>query len=132
MEKQTNGNNPTATATATLPPPTPNSLDKEPPEVAEAKALAQRYRLPYIDLLPPDKSSPISYEELAGIPVELMLRNQFVPLRREGRNLHVGMADPTNLEVLDELENVLNVRVVPSGIVKTVGVMVSASVCSSV
>ncbi len=117
MENQingANGNNHTTTATATLPATvTVNSADKEPPEVAEAKALARRYRLPYIDLLPPDKSSPISYEELAGIPVELMLRNQFVPLRREGRNLHVGMADPTNLEVLDELENVLNVRVVP-------------------
>ncbi|MCY7346984.1 MAG: GspE/PulE family protein [Pyrinomonadaceae bacterium] len=112
MNNQTNGNN--QTAAATVPPVAAgNFVDKEPPEVIEAKALARRYRLPYIDLLPPDKSSPISYEELAGIPVELMLRNQFVPLRREGRNLHVGMADPTNLEVLDELENVLNVRIVP-------------------
>ena len=91
----------------------PDFLENEPPEVTEAKSLAKRYRLPYIDLLPPDADSPISYEELAGIPVELMLRNQFVPLRREGRNLHVGMADPSNLEVLDELENVLNVRIVP-------------------
>ncbi|MGI8788993.1 MAG: GspE/PulE family protein [Pyrinomonadaceae bacterium] len=91
----------------------PDFLDNEPPEVVQAKELAKRYRLPYIDLLPPDKESPISYQELAGIPVDLMLRNQFVPLRREGRNLHVGMADPTNLEVLDELENVLNVRIVP-------------------
>ena len=88
-------------------------LENEPPEVTEAKQIAQRYRLPYIDLLPPDKSSPIDYEELAGIPVELMLRNQFVPLRREGRNLHAAMADPTNLETLDELENALNVRIVP-------------------
>ncbi|CAN5393272.1 GspE/PulE family protein [soil metagenome] len=110
MENQTNGN------TATVEPPKmamPDFLDNEPPEVTEAKTLAKRYRLPYIDLLPPDADSPISYEELAGIPVELMLRNQFVPLRREGRNLHVGMADPSNLEVLDELENVLNVRIVP-------------------
>ena len=112
MENNSNGNN--HTATATVPPTVATKfLDNEPPEVVEAKALAKRYRLPYIDLLPPDKSSPISYEELAGIPVDLMLRNQFVPLRREGRNLHVGMADPTNLEVLDELENVLNVRIVP-------------------
>ncbi len=110
MENQTNGN----TATINRPPLTPNSaVENEPPEVVEAKELARRYRLPYIDLLPPDQDSPISYEELAGIPVELMLRNQFVPLRREGRNLHVGMADPSNLEVLDELENVLNVRIVP-------------------
>jgi type IV pilus assembly protein PilB len=112
MEQRTNGNSQTATVVA----PKINTtafLDNEPPEVVEAKALARRYRLPYIDLLPPDKQSPISYEELAGIPVDLMLRNLFVPLRREGRNLHVGMADPTNLEVLDELENVLNVRIVP-------------------
>ncbi len=110
MENQANGN------TATIVRPrveTSNFIENEPPEVVAAKQLARRYRLPYIDLLPPDQDSPISYEELAGIPVDLMLRNQFVPLRREGRNLHVGMADPSNLEVLDELENVLNVRIVP-------------------
>ena len=84
-----------------------------PPEVTEAKELARRYRLPYIDLLPPDGESPIDYEELAKIPVDLMLRNQFVPLRRDGRKLHAAMADPTNLETLDELENALNVRLIP-------------------
>jgi len=88
-------------------------LENEPPEVKSAKALAMRYRLPYIDLLPPDKKSPIDYETLANIPVEMMLRNHFVPLKKEGRNLHVAMADPTNLEQLDELENALNVRIVP-------------------
>ncbi len=88
-------------------------IENEPPEVTEAKAVARRYRLPYIDLLPPDKTSPIDYEELAGIPVDLMLRNQFVPLKREGRNLHAAMSDPTNLETLGELENALNVRIVP-------------------
>ena len=69
--------------------------------------------MPYVDLLPPDSEAPIDYEELARIPVELMLRNHFVPLRRAGRELHCAMADPTNLEVLDELENALNVRIVP-------------------
>ncbi len=88
-------------------------LDKEPPEVKEARLLAMRYRLPYIDLLPPEDDSPVDVDELAKLPVELMLRNQFVPLRRDGNNMHVAMADPTNLERLDELENVLNVRIVP-------------------
>ena len=88
-------------------------LDKEPPEVTEAKQLALRYRLPFIDLLPPEQPSPIDVEELARIPVDLMLRNQFVPLRRDGNNLHAAMADPTNLELLDQLENVLSVRIVP-------------------
>lgn len=85
----------------------------EPPEVKTAKNLARRYRLPYIDLLPPDSPSPIDYEVLAEIPVELMLRNHFVPLRRDGRKLHAAMSDPTNLEHLAELENALNVRIVP-------------------
>jgi type IV pilus assembly protein PilB len=88
-------------------------LENEPPEVVEARQLARRYRLPYIDLLPAEGESPIDYEELAKIPVEMMLRNHFVPLKREGNNLHAAMADPTNLEVLDELENALNVRIVP-------------------
>ncbi len=88
-------------------------LENEPPEVVEAKQMARRYRLPYIDLLPADQPSPIDYEELAKIPVDLMLRGHFVPLKREGRDLHTAMADPTNLERLDELENVLNVRIVP-------------------
>jgi type IV pilus assembly protein PilB len=88
-------------------------LDKEPPEVTEAKALARRYRMPFIDLLPPEGDSPIDPDQLAAIPVDLMLRNQFVPLKRDGNNLHAAMADPTNLERLDELENVLNVRIVP-------------------
>ena len=88
-------------------------LENEPPEVVEAKQLARRYRLPYIDLLPADQPSPIDYEELAKIPVEMMLRNHFVPLKREGQDLHAAMADPTNLERLDELENALNVRIVP-------------------
>ena len=111
MDNQTNGT--TATIAPKITVPNGSSADNDPPEVVEAKQMALRYRLPYIDLLPPDKESPISYEELASIPVDLMLRNQFVPLKRDGRNLHVGMADPTNLERLDELENVLNVRIVP-------------------
>ena len=89
-------------------------LENEPPEVLEAKQLAGRYRLRYVDLLPPDQESPIDYEELAKIPVEMMLRNHFVPLGRKGGELFVAMADPTNLEMLDELENALNVRIVPS------------------
>ena len=110
MENQTNGTIATTTAAPTI---STGFLENDPPEVVQARALAKRYRLPYIDLLPPDKESPIDYEELAKIPVELMLRSHFVPLKREGRNLHAAMADPSNLELLDELENVLNVRIVP-------------------
>ena len=109
MENQTNGNSVSTLPKVRL----TDSAENDAPEVVEAKQIARRYRLPYIDLLPPGKESPIDYEELARIPVDLMLRNHIVPLRREGRNLHAAMADPTNLERLEELENVLNVRIVP-------------------
>jgi type II secretory ATPase GspE/PulE/Tfp pilus assembly ATPase PilB-like protein len=87
--------------------------DNDPPEVREARALARRYRLPYVDLLPPEGDSPIDYALLNELPVDLMVRNQFVPLRREGKRLHVAMADPTDLERLDELASALHARIVP-------------------
>src|SRR3954467_136261 len=85
----------------------------EPPEMRQAKELARRYRLPFVNLLPQDGESPIDYSLLAEIPVELMLRNQFVPLRREGKRLHIAMADPSDLERLDELASALHARIVP-------------------
>src|SRR5437763_6490030 len=87
--------------------------ENDPPEVREAKALARRYRLPYVDLLPPEGESPIDYALLGELPVDLMLRHQFVPLRREGKRLHLAMADPTDLERLDELASALHARIVP-------------------
>jgi type IV pilus assembly protein PilB len=85
----------------------------EPPEVREALALARRYRLPYVDLLPPEGDSPIDYALLSELPVDLMVRHQFVPLRREGKRLHVAMSDPTDLEILDELASALHARIIP-------------------
>ncbi|HEY3027549.1 MAG TPA: GspE/PulE family protein [Pyrinomonadaceae bacterium] len=86
--------------------------NKEPPEVTAAKNLAQRYRLPYVDLLPLNGDSPIDYSLLGELPIDLMLRHQFVPLRREGKRLHIAMADPTDLEKLDELAHALRARLV--------------------
>ena len=91
----------------------PLPADHDPPEIIAARQLAKRYRLPYVDLLPTTGESPIDYALLAEIPVDLMLRNQFVPLRREGLRLHVAIADPTDLERLDELASALHSRVVP-------------------
>src|SRR5881398_1515898 len=85
----------------------------DPPEMSQAKALARRYRLPFVNLLPQDGDSPIDYSLLSEIPVDLMVRNQFVPLRRENGRLHIAMADPTDLERLDEIASALHARIVP-------------------
>src|SRR5437588_5423027 len=85
----------------------------DPPEMSQAKALARRYRLPFVNLLPQDGDSPIDYSLLSEIPVDLMVRNQFVPLRRENGKLHIAMADPTDLDRLDDLAGALRTRLVP-------------------
>jgi len=84
-----------------------------PPEMKAARELARRYRLPFVDLLPPDRESPIDYELFTEVPVDLMVRHQFVPLKRDQKGLHIAMADPTDLERLDELSSTLRTRVVP-------------------
>jgi type II secretory ATPase GspE/PulE/Tfp pilus assembly ATPase PilB-like protein len=89
------------------------ATESDPPEVQEAREMARRYRLPYVNLLPHDSDSPIDYSLLNEIPVDLMLRHQFVPLRRDGKRLHLAMADPTDLETLDELASALHARIVP-------------------
>ena len=91
----------------------PIFLESDPPEVRTAKQLANRYRLPFVDLHPTTGKSPIDVDLLSELPVDLMIKNQFVPLKKVGKNLHVAMADPTNLELLDSLENALQLRFVP-------------------
>lgn len=102
-ESATNNGNKSAAEEALLPP-------EDPPEVQAAKHIARRYRLPYVDLLPPTGTSPIDFSLLAEMPVDLMVRYQFVPLRRANGKLHIAVADPTDLERLDELATALRER----------------------
>jgi type IV pilus assembly protein PilB len=85
----------------------------QPPEIRQARELASRYRLPFVNLLPKDGESPIDYALLSELPVDLMVRHQFVPLRRENGKLHIAMADPTDLDLLDDLAGALRMRLVP-------------------
>src|SRR6185295_2464680 len=103
-------------ATATVQPTAPLTLagdNHEPPEVRTAKELARRYRLTFVELLPTDQDSPIDYTIFNEIPVDLMVRHQFLPLKRDEKGLHIAMADPTDLERLDELASALRARIVP-------------------
>ncbi len=96
-----------------VPPAAPLPVAAEPPEIKQAKELALRYRLPFVNLLPTEGESPIDYSLLSELPVDLMVRHQFVPLRRENGKLHIAMADPTDLDLLDDLSGALRLRLVP-------------------
>ena len=62
MSKQISENE-DSVITRVPPPVAENGHDDEhlPPEMKAARELARRYRLPFVDLLPPDKESPIDY-----------------------------------------------------------------------
>jgi len=87
--------------------------DHQPPEVRAAKELARRYRLPFVELLHTEGESPVDYTLFNEIPVDLMVRHQFLPLKKDARGLHLAMADPSDLERLDELSSALHDRIVP-------------------
>ena len=69
-------------------------------ERALAEKLAARYRLKFIQL----ENFPVDYSLVQSLPVDLMLRNKFVPLSRENGHMVIAMADPSDLMLLDELK----------------------------
>jgi type II secretory ATPase GspE/PulE/Tfp pilus assembly ATPase PilB-like protein len=68
-------------------------------EVARARRLAERYRLPFLDAA----HFNIDHDLFRTIPADLMLRYGFVPYRREGNTLVIVVSDPTDLPMIDEL-----------------------------
>ena len=65
-----------------------------------AERVARRYRLNFIPL----ETNAVDYNLVQSLPVDLMLRNKFVPLRRDNGHLVIAMADPSDLMLLDELK----------------------------
>src|SRR6476620_5781229 len=72
-------------------------------EIAQARRLAERYRLEFVDM----DHFLIDNELFRSIPAELMLRYGFVPYRREGRSLVIVVSDPTDIPMIDELAVIL-------------------------
>jgi type IV pilus assembly protein PilB len=74
-------------------------------EIEQAQQAAARYRCEFVDL----KSIRIDPDLFHSVPVDLMFRYHFVPLAGEnGTTLDIAVADPRNLNLLDELSILLN------------------------
>src|SRR5712672_2022873 len=87
---------------------TPPELHAEPPELGtqeriaeidQARRLADRYRLEFLDM----DTFLIDQELFRSIPADLMLRYGFVPYRRVGKALEIVVSDPSELPMIDEL-----------------------------
>jgi len=73
-------------------------------EAEQARAAATRYRCEYVDL----RETAIEHDLFRSIPVDLMFRYNFVPLRSHNGSLEIALSDPRNLNLIDELTLLLN------------------------
>jgi type IV pilus assembly protein PilB len=68
-------------------------------EIAQAKVLASRYRCDFVDL----REVRIDHDLFHSVPVDLMFRYNFVPINSQNGHLDIALADPRNLNLIDEL-----------------------------
>src|SRR3984957_7587156 len=68
-------------------------------EREKSRRLAERYRCPFVDLF----EQRIDPELFRSIPAELMFRFNFVPMEALGKTLGIGVADPSQVLLSDEL-----------------------------
>src|SRR5438067_896766 len=73
-------------------------------EAEQAKAIAARYRCEFVDL----REASIDHDLFRSIPVDLMFRYNFVPMKSVNGTLDVAISDPRNLNLIDELALLLN------------------------
>jgi type IV pilus assembly protein PilB len=73
-------------------------------EVEQAKTMAARYRCEYVDL----REASIDHDLFRSIPVDLMFRYNFVPMKAQNGTLDIALSDPQNLNLIDELTLLLN------------------------
>ncbi len=76
-------------------------------ELMEARRLAERYRLEFVDM----EQFRIDGELFRAIPADLMLRYGVVPYRRDGKSLVIVVSDPRDLPLIDELAALLGTPV---------------------
>lgn len=87
-------------------------------DVTRARRLAEEYGFEFVDLEHFHADTTLFRE----IPLDLMIRYQFLPERRENGHISVVVADPTDVLRLDELELQLGlplkVKVAPAGAIR--------------
>src|SRR3954467_9472954 len=73
-------------------------------EAEQARAIAARYRCEFVDL----REASIDHDLFRSIPVDLMFRYNFVPMKSVNGTLDIALSDPRNLNTIDELTLLLN------------------------
>jgi type IV pilus assembly protein PilB len=79
------------------------------PETEVVRMLARQFRMPAVDL----SRFEVDTRLLKLIPAELASKHTVLPLKRDGRQLTVAIADPTAMSVVDDLKFITRYDIVP-------------------
>jgi|ERR1044071_9513364 type IV pilus assembly protein PilB len=72
-------------------------------EATRARRMAEQYGFPFVDL----EHFQVDHQLFRDIPLDLMIRYQFIPEIRENGHIAIVVGDPTDVLKLDELELLL-------------------------
>jgi len=72
-------------------------------EATRSRRIAEQYGFPFVDL----EHFQIDHQLFRDIPLDLMIRYQFLPEHRENGHISIVVGDPTDVLKLDELELLL-------------------------
>ncbi|HSA55046.1 MAG TPA: ATPase, T2SS/T4P/T4SS family [Gemmatimonadaceae bacterium] len=78
-------------------------------EVELTKVIARTYRMPAVDLA----RFEVDQKILRLVPADFATKHLVLPLKRDGRTLTVAIADPTNLDILEDLKFVTRYDIFP-------------------
>ena len=79
------------------------------PETEVVRMLARQFRMPAVDL----SRFEVDTRLLKLIPAELASKHTVLPLKRDGRQLTVAIADPNAMSVVDDLKFITRYDIVP-------------------
>ena len=78
-------------------------------EIEITKMLARQYHVPAVDL----SRFEVDEKIIKLVPSDVALKHTILPLKRDGRSLTVAMAEPGNMQIVDDLKFITRCDIVP-------------------
>jgi type IV pilus assembly protein PilB len=75
-----------------------------------AKVIAEKLKTPYADLFNPEIPKPI----IQLLKADIAKKYSVIPVRKEGQDVLIAMADPLDIQVLDELRFITGLKIKPA------------------
>ncbi len=78
-------------------------------EIEITKMLARQFHVPAVDL----SRFEVDEKIIKLVPADVALKHSVLPLKRDGRSLTVAMAEPGNMQIVDDLKFITRCDIVP-------------------